>query len=130
MRVAGHWEAWEFECPHCLGVMLDPVLLARLELLRIFWGGALLLSSGYRCRIWNADPTIDGLADSRHLSGRAVDIPIMALPARGGPGAVAGYSTTGVPREEFARFRAAAVKAGFRDADVVDEGDHVHLEVA
>ena len=129
VRVCGHFWASELECPHCGQVVLDPVLLCRLELLRIAWGHELVLSSGYRCPIHNADPKIDGRPDSRHLSGRAVDIPM--LDDRDlGAGARAQQIVGGViPRLELDRFRLRAVAAGFRAADVVDEGDHVHLEV-
>lgn len=129
VRVCGHFWASELECPHCGQVVLDPVLLCRLELLRIAWGHALTITSGYRCPIHNADPKVDGLPHSRHLSGRAVDLPLEAVdPATGRLAAVI-VAAGGVPRDELERFRSRAVAAGFRAADVVDEGDHVHLEV-
>ncbi len=129
VRVSGHYWAAELECPHCGQVVLDPVLLCRLELLRIGWGHELRLSSGYRCPAHNADPKIDGRADSRHLTGRAVDIPILSAAAGDFTARDALLDRGVVPRPELERFRVRAVAAGFRAEDVVDEGDHVHLEV-
>lgn len=129
VRVCGHFWAAELECPHCGQVMLDPVLLCRLELLRIAWGYPLTLSSGYRCVVHNANPKVGGRADSRHLSGRAVDIPLEEVDPATGRTTAAIVTAGAIPRYELERFRSRAVAAGFRAADVVDEGDHVHLEV-
>ncbi len=129
VRVSGHFWASELECPHCGQVVLDPVLLCRLELLRIEWGHELRLSSGYRCPAHDPPSRRAGRRGSRHLAGRAVDIPLVSAVAGDMVERDALLDQGVVPRTELERFRARAVAAGFRAEGVVDEGDHVHLEV-
>ncbi len=129
VRVSTHFWLYEFASPDTGAVILDPVLLYRLELLRMAWGDPLIIASGYRTPARNADPKIDGRADSRHLTGRAVDIPILSAAAGDITARDALLDRGVVLRPELERFRVRAVAAGFRAEDVVDEGDHVHLEV-
>lgn len=51
---------------------LHPELAAKLDILRDSLGHPLIITSGLRCRVRNAE--VGGAADSRHLTGRAVDV--------------------------------------------------------
>lgn len=51
---------------------LDPVLAERLDILRDAIGRPLVITSGLRCRVRNAE--VGGSPASRHLTGKAVDL--------------------------------------------------------
>lgn len=77
-----HFARWEFACPQseaghdadCDGfpVEMDPVLMERLEALRCALGRPVVITSGIRCAAQNA--AVDGIAASRHMSGKAADL--------------------------------------------------------
>ena len=129
MRVGLYWSLWEFASPDTGAAMIDPSLLAHLDLLRARWGSVLRLSSAYRTPEYNTET--GGLPFSRHLDGRAVDIPIVdvdpAIPAKASTVAIRARGW--IPRVELEAFLRLARSIWARPEDVVDEGDHVHLEV-
>jgi len=62
----------EFEC-HCCGrVMLDSILLKKLQELRNKINSEIYIISGYRCEKHNA--SVGGVKNSQHLRGKAADI--------------------------------------------------------
>ena len=93
-----HFARWEFACDckprasasgaqataqagadanlnnNCNGfpVEMDPVLLEKLEALRVALGRPVIITSGVRCEVRNAE--VGGIANSRHLSGQAADL--------------------------------------------------------
>jgi zinc D-Ala-D-Ala carboxypeptidase len=102
-----HFRLYEFEDPTTGEVILDPGLVFRLEVLRHSHGASITISSGYRTPEHNMQ--VGGVPQSKHLTGKAVDIP-------------------GHP-EKVRSLSVSAVKAGFRDDQIVIEVDHLHLEV-
>lgn len=129
VRVGQHWHLWEFASPDTGEVILDARLVVHLDVVRARWGSPLRPSSGYRTAAHNASPDVAGLPHSRHLVGQAIDFPIVD----DGPGTTwtreearaAGW----IPRSQLGHFLALARAVWPRPEDVVDEGDHVHLEV-
>jgi hypothetical protein len=129
IRVSTSFFLWEFESPDTNTVMVDPELIYRLELLRILWGSRVAITSGYRTPAHNTQ--VGGLPASRHLNGKAADVAIVVVdPTATPPRTVAWIRSYGlIARSEVALFRRAAQLAGFRVDQVVDEDDHIHLEV-
>ena len=97
----------EFECPCCHTVLLNPLLVVRLQKLREKWGKALILNSGYRCEIHNRD--VGGVKGSLHKVGQAADIR--------------------VPASEHARFRDLALNCGFSRAISYGNRHFIHIEI-
>ncbi len=129
IRVSTHFWLYEFASPDTSAVILDPVLLYRLELLRMAWGDPLIIASAYRTPARNTDPLVGGLPTSRHLVGAAVDLPIGTVEA-GPTHTVAWWRARGfVPSTEVDILHALALRCGWAAREVVDEGDHMHLEV-
>lgn len=129
VRVGLYWWLLEFESPDTHAAIIHQSLLAHLDLLRARWGSALRLSSAYRTPEYNTKK--EGLAFSRHLDGRAVDVPIVDLdpdsPSRSSAAVI--RANGWIPRVELDAFLRLARSLWPRPEDVVDEGDHVHLEV-
>ncbi len=126
--ISSHFRLSEFESPDTGEVMVDPLLVYCLEVVRLCWGSPLHISSGYRTPEHNA--AVGGLANSRHLVGKAVDIPLRDVTAAQGEGSsrwIAGWGE--IPRSELRKFVRAVQGAGVGRVRVVDEQDHVHLEV-
>lgn len=65
----------EFTCKHC-GCLLkggmNTVLLEKLDQLRERVGAPIILTSGYRCPVHNAN--VGGVPNSQHVLGNAADI--------------------------------------------------------
>lgn len=106
IRLTEHFSLLEFQCPCCCAVMLHPMLLARLEALRVKWGGAIIVNSGYRCEKHNKK--VGGVANSLHRLGRAADVR--------------------VKESDQERFVALAKKCGFSKAIRYSRRGFVHLE--
>ena len=66
----------EFKCrcrrADCTAPGPDPDFLIKLQRLRDLWGKPLVITSGSRCKSWNAK--VLGSPVSQHLLGKAVDI--------------------------------------------------------
>ena len=74
-RLSPHFTRAEFKCrcrrPECDAKPVDRTFLAKLELLRIEWGGALVPTSGQRCPFYNV--RVGGSPRSQHMLGKAAD---------------------------------------------------------
>jgi zinc D-Ala-D-Ala carboxypeptidase len=70
-----HFRAAELVCRHCQTHRMQAEFMQRLEGLRDAFGRPLVLSSAYRCGVYNARVSTTGL-HGPHTSGRAVDIRI------------------------------------------------------
>ncbi len=126
--VSSHFRLSEFESPDTGEVMVDPLLVYCLEVVRLCWGWPLHVSSGYRTPEHNR--AVGGLVNSRHLAGQAVDIPLRDVTAALGEGSSPEIAERGwIPRPELSRFVRIVRGAGVGRVQVVDEQDHVHLEV-
>ena len=76
-QYTAHFMRDEFQCDctgYCNGfpVEMDATLLEKLEALRVALGRPVIITSGVRCEVRNAE--VGGIANSRHLSGQAADL--------------------------------------------------------
>ena len=81
---AGIWEELRFfrreefacRCGKCGGfpTEMEPLLLREAEILREHFGGPVTVTSGIRCESHNA--AVGGVANSRHLTGKAMDFSV------------------------------------------------------
>lgn len=71
-KISEHFTLQEFECPCCKRVVLNRMLIIKLEELRDRIGIPIKITSGYRCPAYNSK--VAGHAFSLHTQGRAVDI--------------------------------------------------------
>lgn len=62
----------EFACPGSDTVKIDTALVAKLDQIREYFGGRVVINSGYRSPSYNA--SIGGYKYSNHVSGKAADI--------------------------------------------------------
>ena len=65
----------EFKCHHCGSLPpagMSPVLLQKLDDLRVMLGRPIYVTSGYRCPYHNAN--VGGVSNSQHVLGKAADI--------------------------------------------------------
>jgi len=62
----------EFVCRHCGRVKIHKKIIDTLEELREYLGKPIIITSAYRCPIWNK--LIGGVPNSAHTRGYAVDI--------------------------------------------------------
>jgi|SRR5205085_7347191 len=67
-----HFRRREFACKHCGVALVRPRLLELLERLRRAAGTPLVIRSGYRCPVHNAD--VGGAPDSQHMYAAAADL--------------------------------------------------------
>jgi zinc D-Ala-D-Ala carboxypeptidase len=72
IKVAEFFHLDEFQCPCCLQVILDPLLLQKLDSLRNKIKNPIIVTSGYRCTTHNKD--VGGVKGSYHLFGMAADV--------------------------------------------------------
>ncbi len=72
MRLSRNFDDREFACRHCGVVKVAPHLVEHLEKLRTIVGRPLVIVSGYRCPVHNAN--VGGRPSSIHLLGGAADI--------------------------------------------------------
>lgn len=81
-----HFDRAEFRCKcggkYCGGFPAEPkaALVRSAQRLRDHFGVPVLISSGVRCQKHNA--AVGGVSDSRHLTGRAVDLCVSGVPAQ------------------------------------------------
>lgn len=92
-QLSSHFTAAEFGCPHCGVALVRPELLAKLEQLRKLVGRPLRIVSGYRCPTHNR--AVGGAANSQHMYGAAVDLPLGAAT----PAQAEGAGFTGIGRQ-------------------------------
>ena len=64
-----HFNLKEFECPCCHRVRICPLLLLRLEKVRVLWGEPMVLTSAFRCDAHNS--AVGGVKNSLHRLGQA-----------------------------------------------------------
>jgi len=65
----------EVECRCGCGFKdLNPNLANMFYHARIAFGEPIIVTSGCRCKKWNADPKVGGKPDSQHLKGNALDL--------------------------------------------------------
>lgn len=79
-----HFKASEFACKcgkYCDGApaVMRHKLLVVADRVREHFGAAAIVSSGLRCKTHNAN--VDGVANSRHLSGKAMDFRVLGISA-------------------------------------------------
>ena len=97
----------EFECPCCHTVLLNPLLVTKLQKLRDEWGLPLIITSGYRCELHNRE--VGGVKQSLHKVGQAADVR--------------------VPASEQERFRDLALSCGFSRAISYGNRHFIHIEI-
>jgi uncharacterized protein YcbK (DUF882 family) len=76
-KLSPNFNLKEFECPCCQTVKLEPYLINCLQALRYALHCKIYVTSGYRCQKHNTE--INGVKDSRHLLGQAVDITVQSI---------------------------------------------------
>ena len=73
-----HFSEHEFECKHCGERNIQDGVVEIAESVRVFFGRAVTVSSGYRCMEWNCTPCEDGgpgsNEHSQHPLGTAADL--------------------------------------------------------
>lgn len=69
----------ELSSPDTAACVMDPDFMRRLEGLRVAYGAAMPVSSGFRSAAYNL--SIGGADSSAHLTGHAVDIAVSGEPA-------------------------------------------------
>lgn len=67
-----HFSRGELACRHCGAVAMDPTFMARLERIRMAFGRAMPISSGFRCPVHDAEVGGKG----PHTTGHAADVRI------------------------------------------------------
>ena len=77
IHVAEFFKLDEFHCPCCKQVMLHPLLLQKLKNLRWEIRTPVIITSGYRCSLYNQE--IGGIKSSYHLLGMAADIHVPGI---------------------------------------------------
>jgi len=108
-NVTSHFKLSEFQCPCCHRVMLDARLLMFLDAVRKEYGKPIRVTSGYRCACHNV--RVGGKLLSKHTVGAAADI---------------------TPHDSAVN---DAISRAFLTGDygdtitVIDETDHIHVEV-
>lgn len=108
---AVHFRREEFRCQcggkYCNGFPAepDPQLVSLAETVREHFGVPVTVSSGVRCQRHNR--AVGGVADSRHLTGKAMD-----------------FSVRGVPAETVLSFVQGLARYAYRI-----DGSYVHMDV-
>ncbi len=64
----------ELQCKCCKACNMEQAFLNRLDMLRVAFGGPMIITSGYRCKSYN--DKVKGSKNSQHMLGRAVDVAI------------------------------------------------------
>ena len=100
-----HFTIAEFACKGSGRLLVDPVLLDKLETLRAALGEPLIVTSGYRSPVYNAQVSHTG-AVGPHTTGKAVDISIRGADALKlvGSAIQAGFTGVGVSQKGATRF--------------------------
>lgn len=67
-----HFQHRELACHHCGVLVIDQDAAERLDNLRDAFGGPVVVVSGYRCPVHNAN--VGGASNSLHMKGKAFDL--------------------------------------------------------
>lgn len=117
-QMTEHFNRWEFACEcafdggpgYCDGFPADihPVLVQKLEKIRVEVKFPLNVSSGVRCARLNAE--VGGVPDSQHLLGRAADVPVytangISVSELAAIGRKHGLKTIEYPEKSFVHFQ-------------------------
>lgn len=81
--LSAHFSESEFACHHCGALPtygISSVLLTGLERLRARLGRPIIITSGYRCPVHNAN--VGGVSNSQHVAGTAADIYVDGVSTR------------------------------------------------
>ncbi len=76
-KLSVHFTDYEFRCPCCGVVKVDPRLIEVLESIRNHFGRRVIVTSGYRCAKHNKD--VGGAEGSYHTRGMAADIKVEGI---------------------------------------------------
>lgn len=71
-KLSEHFIANEFRCPCCKKVIVNPILIDKLEIFRKEINNSIIITSAYRCEKHNIE--VSNSNKSLHISGDAVDI--------------------------------------------------------
>ena len=109
-----HWNREEFRCrcggKYCDGFPAEPdeTLVRLLDDVREDFGSAGIPSSGLRCQTHNAN--VGGVANSKHLSGKAMDFMVL-----------------GVSGQQLLNRLQSDSRTNY--AYIIDDGPYVHVDV-
>lgn len=116
-KLGDHFTVREFDCPclECERVLISNELIQKLEEIRRLLGGAIRITSGYRCQHYQDDLKRRGydtaVGPSQHTAGCAADIKAIQ------------EGTTGMALADL------AIKAGFHAIGIAPTWIHVDLRV-
>lgn len=72
IKISKNFYLKDFQCKCCKRVMIDPLLLEKMEILYQLSSGKFVINSGYRCESHNK--RVGGVLNSKHTKGCACDI--------------------------------------------------------
>jgi zinc D-Ala-D-Ala carboxypeptidase len=70
----------ELRCKHCKQQKMDPAFMDRLDSLRRKWDKPMVLTSAYRCPVYNTKVSSTG-PKGPHTTGRAIDVVVRGADA-------------------------------------------------
>ncbi len=106
-QLTEHFNLIEFQCPCCHRVLLNPLLVIKLESLRLKWSRPIIINSGFRCALHNVK--VGGVINSKHKLGQAVDVRVV--------------------EQEQETLSEIAQTVGFKKAILYKKRGFVHLEI-
>jgi hypothetical protein len=72
-------DEFKCKCGKCDPILVDTVLVDRLQKIRDHFGRSVNINSGYRCKAHNESPKVGGHPDSHHVRGQAADIRVEGI---------------------------------------------------
>lgn len=106
-QLTEHFNLIEFQCPCCHRVLLNPLLVSKLQSLRLKWCKPIIINSGFRCALHNVK--VGGVLNSKHKLGQAADIRVV--------------------EQEQESLSEIALAVGFKKAILYKKRGFVHLEI-
>jgi hypothetical protein len=81
VQLAKNFRLDEFKCKcgKCDPILVDTVLVDRLQKIRDHFGRSVNVNSGYRCKAHNESPRVGGSPTSHHVKGQAADIRVSGI---------------------------------------------------
>ena len=81
IRLSKNFRLSEFKCKcgKCDPILVDDVLVSRLQQIRDYFGKSVNINSGYRCEKHNSSPQVGGAKGSHHTKGMAADIRVEGI---------------------------------------------------